>query len=250
MQAYVTLIRRELGSYFSSMTGFVIIAASMFLLGLSFVVMLVKLQQEPTPMPITELFYITPFFWLILLLATPMITMRLFAHERFTGTFETLMTAPVSDLQVVLAKFTSGLIFYMLIWLPLLGCVFVVRHYTNDQRPIDFGTLGSTYLGILALGCLFISFGCCASAMTRSQVTAAMIAVLFGASIFLLGVLADQLPSRTDWQAQVLAYFALFEQMHDFSRGVVDTRPLVFLGSLSMFFLFLTLRIVESRRWK
>ena len=250
MQAYVTLIRREIGSYFSSMMGFVIIAASMFLLGLSFVVMLVKLQQEPTPMPITELFYMTPFFWLILLLATPMITMRLFAHEKFTGTFETLMTAPVSDLQVVLAKFTAGLIFYMLIWLPLIGCLFVVRHYTNDQRPMDLGTLGSTYLGILFLGCLFVSFGCCASAMTRSQVTAAMIAVLFGASIFLLGVLADQLPSRADWQAQALAYFGLFEQMHDFSRGVVDTRPLVFLGTLSMFFLFLTLRMVESRRWK
>lgn len=250
MQAYVTLIRRELGSYFSSMTGFVIIAASMFMLGLSFVVMLVKLQQEPTPMPITELFYVTPFFWLILLLATPMITMRLFALEKFTGTFETLMTAPVSDLQVVLAKFTSALMFYMLIWLPLIGCVFIVRHYTNDQQPVDLGTLGSTYLGILFLGCLFVSFGCCASAMTRSQVTAAMMALLFGASIFLLGVLADQLPAGANWQTQVLGYFGLFEQMHDFSRGVVDSRPLVFLGTLSMFFLFLTLRIVESRRWK
>src|SRR5258708_38563097 len=132
MHAYVTLIRREMGSYFSSMTGFVIIAASMFLLGLSFVVMLVKLQQEPTPMPITELFYVTQFFWLILLLATPMITMRLFAQEKFSGTFETLMTTPVSELEVVLAKFTAGLLFYIIAWLPLLACLLIVRHFAND----------------------------------------------------------------------------------------------------------------------
>src|SRR6185503_14896897 len=88
MQAYLTLTRRELGSYFLSMTGYVILAAAMFLLGLSFVVLLINLQQEPTPMPITELFYITPFFWILLLLATPVITMRLFALEKFSGTFE------------------------------------------------------------------------------------------------------------------------------------------------------------------
>src|SRR6266702_8111074 len=134
MQVYLSLARRELAGYFISLTGYIVIGAAMFLLGLSFVVMLVKLQQEPTPMPITELFYITPFFWLILLLATPMITMRLFAHEKFTGTFETLMTAPVSDLQVVLAKFTAALVFYALTWLPLLGCLWVVGHYSQAAQ--------------------------------------------------------------------------------------------------------------------
>jgi ABC-2 type transport system permease protein len=250
MQAYLTLIRRELSAYFLSMTGFVIIAASMFLLGLSFVVLLVNLQREPTPMPITELFYITPFFWLILLLATPVITMRLFALEKFSGTFETLMTAPVSDLTVVLGKFSAALIFYCLIWLPLLGCLFVIRHLANDPGALDLPIVASTFLGILLLGCLFISLGCCASALTRSQVTAAMITLLFGASIFLLGVLAQQASSQVGWKAEVLGFFALFEQMHDFSRGVVDTRPIVFLLSVSLFFLFVTLRVVESRRWK
>ena len=118
MQAYITLTRRELASFFVSMTGYVIITGALFLMGLSFVVLLVKLQSEPTPMPLTELFYSTPFFWLILLLGAPVITMRLFALEKFSGTFETLMTTPVSDLQVVLAKFTAAIIFYMLMWLP------------------------------------------------------------------------------------------------------------------------------------
>ena len=77
-----------------------------------------------------------------------------------------------------------------------------------------------------------------------------MISLGFGASVFLLGYLASQLPAQETWQAQVLGCFDLFEQMHDFARGVVDTRPVVLLVSLTFFFLFLTLRVVESRRWK
>jgi ABC-2 type transport system permease protein len=251
MRAYWTLTRRELGGLLLSLSGYIIIAAALFLMGLSFNIILVKLQK-PTPMsmPVTELFYITPFFWLILLLTTPVITMRLFALEKFTGTFETLMTTPVSDFQVVAAKFTAALVFYFLMWLPLLGCLLVVRHYTNDTAVLDGGVVGGTFLGILLLGGLFISLGCCASALTRSQVVAAMISLVFSASVFLLGYLASQLPAQDTWQLQVLGCFALFEQMHDFARGVVDTRPVVLLVSLTLFFLFLTLRVVESRRWK
>jgi len=250
MQAFLTLTRRELGGYLLSITGYIIISAAVFLLGFSFVVLLVKLQSEPTSMPVTELFYITPFFWLILLLSTPVITMRLFALEKFTGTFETLMTTPISDLQVVLAKFTAAMLFYLLLWLPLLGCLLIVRYYSSDAAALDWGMIGSTYLGILLLGALFISLGCLASALTQSQVTAAMISLLFGASLFLLAVLADQQAAQVTWQLKLLSAFGLFTQMHDFSRGVVDTRAVVLYVTLSVFFLFVTLRIVESRRWK
>ncbi len=250
MQRSLTLMRRELAAYFLSMTGYIIIGAALFLMGFSFVVMLVKLRQEPTPMPVTELFYITPFFWLILLLSTPAITMRLFAQEKFSGTFESLMTTPVSDLQVVLAKFLAALTFYVIMWLPLLGCLAVLRHYTNEQIPFDYGSVASTFLGLLLLGGVFLSLGCCASALTRSQVTAAMISTLFGGALFIMGALADHLPAQPGWQTEALASFSFFEQMHDFARGVVDTRPLVLYSSLTWFFLYLTLRVVESRRWK
>jgi ABC-2 type transport system permease protein len=249
MRAYWTLVRRELAGFFLSLGGYIIIAAALFLMGLSFVVILVKLQK-PTPMPVTELFYETPFFWLILLLTTPVITMRLFALEKFSGTFETLMTTPVSDFQVVAAKFTAALLSYAVMWLPLLGCLLVVRHFTNDTTALDGGVVAGAFLGILLLGGLFVSLGCCASALTRSQVIAAMISLVFGASVFLLGYLASQLPAQEDWQTQVLSCFDLFQQMRDFARGVVDTRPVILLVSLTLFFLFLTLRVVESRRWK
>jgi ABC-2 type transport system permease protein len=201
-------------------------------------------------MPVTELFYVTWFFWLILLLTTPVITMRLFALERFSGTFETLMTTPVSDRQVVLAKFTAALIFYIVMWLPSLGCMLLVNLFVNERTAFDAGLIATTFTGIVLIGGLFLSLGCCASAMTRSQVAAAMISLALCAALFLMGVLADQLPVSNSWQSQVLACFGLFQQMHDCARGVVDTRMAVFCVSGTMFFLFLTLRMVESRRWK
>jgi ABC-2 type transport system permease protein len=252
MQVFVTLARRELAGYFLSFIGYIIIASAMFLIGISFIDLLRALQREPTPVPVTELFYITWYFWLILLLTTPAITMRLFALEKFSGTFETLMTTPVTDLQVILAKFSAALIFYLVLWLPLLGGVFIVRYYAGQGAAFDAGALASTWLGILLIGCLYISMGCCASALTRNQTIAAMIALALGAGLFLLGNLANQLAHENlaGWQSKALACFGLFRQMHDFARGVVDSRFVVLTLSLTFFFLFLTLRIIESRRWK
>jgi len=250
MRTFLTLTRRELASYFLSVTGYVIIAAATFLVGLSFVVLLDKLGNQPSPMPVTEMFYGTYFFWLILLLAAPIITMRLFALEKYSGTFETLMTTPVRDLTVVLAKFTAAFGFYLVMWLPMLACVLIVQRSANQPALLDGGTLGGMYLGVALMGALFLSLGCFASAITRSQMVAAMVTLVLSVSLFALAFLADRMAPGGYWPAQVLGYFAMFEQMRDFARGVVDSRAIVFYLSLTFFLLFLTLRAVESRRWR
>jgi len=250
MKIYLTLLRRELAAFFFSATGYVIIAAVTFLIGLSFVVLINGLGNDSSPAPLTELFYQTLFFWLILLLGAPVITMRLFALEKYSGTFETLMTTPVSDLQVVAAKFTAAMFFYMVMWLPMLACLFILRHFTN-QSGLDAGTVGGMFLGIFLIGGLFLALGCFASALTRSQMAAAMIAFVLGVSLFSFGFLAKAVPEGAlQWGSQVIACFNLFDQMDDFARGVVDTRAVVLYTSLAFFFLFLTLRVIESRRWK
>jgi gliding motility-associated transport system permease protein len=250
MRIFWTLLRRELAAFFLSMTGYVIIAAAAFLVGESFVVLINNLGTDPSPLPVTELFYGTYFFWLIVLLAAPVITMRLFALEKATGTFETLMTTPVGDLQIVAAKFIAALFFYVVMWLPMLACLFVVRHFTSQPGALDAGTVGGMFLGIFLVGCLFLSMGCFASAITRSQMTAAMISFVLGVSLFALGFLAEAIPVTAQWQSQAISYFGLFDQMNDFARGVVDTRAVIFYVSATFLFLFLTLRAVESRRWK
>jgi ABC-2 type transport system permease protein len=169
MRAYWTLTRRELASYFISPAGYIIIAAVVFLMGLSFVTMLWQLQENPNPQPVTQLFYSTVYFWIVLLLACPVITMRLFALEKYSGTFETLMTTPVSDLQVVMAKFTGAMVFYMLMWLPSLLCIVVLRNFVKNVDVLQPGLIGSTFLGIFLLGGLFMALGCFASALSRGH---------------------------------------------------------------------------------
>ncbi|MGZ4961374.1 MAG: ABC transporter permease [Limisphaerales bacterium] len=249
MQTYLTLTRRELGHFFLSFMGYIVIASALFLMGLSFVSLASKLQGESTVMPVTEIFF-GFYFWLILLFSVPVITMRLFSIEKATGTFETLMTTPVSDVQVVMAKFTAGLLFYMVVWLPLLICIFFLRYFTHEPTLLDPTTIASTYLGIALLGMLYISLGCFASSLTKNQIVAAMVAFAIGFALFALSFLADQLSMRTDWSNEALKSMSIYTQMLDFSRGVVDSRYVVFYVSASAFFLFLTYRVVESRRWK
>jgi len=250
VKIFWTLLRRELSAFFLSLTGYVIIAAVTLLVGLSFVVLIAGLGNDPFTAQVTEMFYATFYFWLILLLVTPVITMRLFALEKASGTFETLMTTPVGDLQVVAAKFAAAITFYMVTWLPMLACLFIVRHFTNQPGALDAGTVGGMYLGIFLTGCLFLSLGCFASAISQSQMAAVMISFVLGVSLFSLGFLAKSIPVTAHWQAQALSYFNLFDQMNDLARGVLDTRTVIFYVSASFFFLFLTLRVVESRRWK
>jgi ABC-2 type transport system permease protein len=250
VKIFWALLRRELAAFFFSVTGYVIIAAVTLLIGLGFVVLVQNLGSDPSPMPITEMFYGTYFFWLVVLLAGPVITMRLFALEKFTGTFETLMTTQVSDLQVVAAKFAAAMIFYAVMWLPMLACLAIVRHFANQSSGLDAGSVGGMFIGIFLVGCLFLSLGCFASAISRSQMAAAMISFVLGVSLFALGFLAEAIPATSQWQAQALSYFGLFGQMRDFARGVLDTRAVTFYVSATFLFLFLTLRVVESRRWK
>lgn len=248
--AWVTLVRRELNSYFLSLTGYVILAAVLFLLGLSFVEVLGAYNGEALSAPLTEVFYGTMFFWLILLLAAPIITMRLFAHERATGTFETLMTTPVGDGVVVLAKFTAALAFYVVMWLPLLVCLGILALYMPEGNLLDWRTVASTYLGITLLGAFYMALGCLASSLTHSQVMAAMLALGLGVTAFMLSFLRSSAVEGRGWVAGLANHISLLTHMEDFARGVVDTRWVVFYVTLAATCLFVTVKVIESRRWR
>ncbi|HEY5296360.1 MAG TPA: ABC transporter permease [Verrucomicrobiae bacterium] len=250
MKIFWTLLRRELAAFFLSLMGYVIIAAVTLIIGASFAMLIRNLGSAPFLMPVTELFFNSFLFWIIVILAAPIITMRLFAQEKASGTYETLMTTSVGDTAVVAAKFIAALIFYLIMWLPTLACLFIVAHFTNQRSALDAGTLGGMYLGIFLSGCLFLSIGCLASSLTRNQVVAAMISLALGIILFIAAFLAQSVITAGSAQLHLLNFFSLFKQIDDFTRGVVDTRTVIFYTSLTLFFLFLTLRVVESRRWK
>ncbi len=250
MSVFRALVRRELSAFFQGPTGFIIIAAVMFLIGLGFLVVLSGLNGEATPMPVTQIFYGTYFFWVILLLIAPVITMRSFAMERASGTYESLMTAPVGDWQVVLSKFAGALIFYMILWVPLLICSVVVRFYVGESAVLGLGTMFTSALGILMVGCLYMSIGCFASALTRNQAVAAVSGFALGAALFFTGFFSYFAGDRTDWLSQLARHISLANHMESFTRGVIDLGAIVFFLSLTGLFLYLTHKVVESRRWK
>jgi len=250
MRAYLTLTRRELAGSFYSWIGYVVIAGAVFLMGLSFVILVVELNLFPTPVPVTELFLRSDYLWLILLFSAPVITMRLFALEKSSGTFEALMTTPVSDLAVVLAKFSAALLLFCIAWLPLLGFIVILSYAAHDPAFLDPGTLAATFLGLFLLGTLYMSLGCFASSLTGNQIVAAVIAFALGLGLFILSFAADRLAVDKTWAAATLNYICLRAHMQDFAQGVVDTRCLVFYLTTSGFFLFLTHRVVQSRRWR
>jgi ABC-2 type transport system permease protein len=249
MRVFLVLVRRELAAFFGSMIAYVVIAAVLLLQGLSFL-LLIEALREPADTPLTELFYETYFFWLILLLSAPVITMRSFALEKSTGTYETLMTAPVGDAQVVLAKFAANLLFLLVTWLPLLGCVLLVRRYTNDASALDWGAVAATYLGIALLGGVYVALGVFASSLTRNQIIAAILALLLGVGLFSLSFAGQLRPDLAGWEALLWRQVSPVEHMRGFARGVVDVAHVVFLLSLTALFLFLTCKVVEARRWK
>ena len=250
MNVFRALVRRELWAFFQGPTGFIIIAAVMFLIGLGFLVLLSGLNGEATPMPITQVFYGTYFFWVILLLIAPVITMRSFAMERASGTYESLMTAPVGDWQVVLSKFAGALIFYMILWVPLLICSVVVRFYVGESAVLGLGTMFTSALGILMVGCLYMSIGCFASALTRNQAVAAVSGFALGAALFFTGFFSYFAGDRTDWLSQLARHISLANHMESLTRGVVDLGAIVFFLPLTGLFLYFTHKVVESRRWK
>lgn len=250
MTAWWTLLRRELGAYLMAPAGYVILTVVAFLLGIGFMLVVLAYNGDSLTVPLTELFYSTLFFWLILLVATPVITMRLFAQERAAGTYETLMTCPVGEVSVVLAKFLAGFFFYALMWTPLVACLLIVHAYTGGGTAFDWWPVASTSLGILLIGALYVAIGCLASALSRSQIVAAILSFAMGLTLFLLSFAEYSLGSQGGWLIDAARYVSMLDHMEDFVRGVVDTRRITFYLSLTVLFLFFTVKVVEGRRWR
>jgi ABC-2 type transport system permease protein len=250
MSVFFALVRRELGGHFNSLTGYVVIAAVLLLTGFGLVDLIERIRQMPYDAPVTELFYQTTYFWLVVLLTSPVITMRTYAAEKATGTYEALMTTPVGDWQVVLAKFAGALVFFLLTWVPFIGVLFSLRQITGEAALFEPVIVAVTFLGIALVGALFMAVGCFASALTRSDIIAAMVAFLFGIGLWMLGYRPEASGMLPAWAVPALEHMSMTRHMEDFARGMLVGRYVIYYVTVTGLFLFLTHRIVQSRRWK
>jgi ABC-2 type transport system permease protein len=237
---------RELRAYFYSPLGYVVLAVFLLLQGIVFWLFMSFLAQPNAPPGAVMQYFFggTILFWIALLGVSSASTMRLLAEERRSGTIETLMTAPVTGTEVVLGKYLASLGFYVALWIPTLVYVAILRGYA-DVRP-EWGPIAAGYLGTLLEGAAFIAVGCLASALTRNQLVAFILAFVFAWVLLLLGVLENLVQSEA--LKAVFKYVNLFRQMDDFGKGIVDTRHIAFLLSLTGFSLFATVKLLEARR--
>ncbi len=249
MRTLLTLWRREVSAYFLSPIAYVVMVFFLILMGLSFWMLVTILAQGPSSAGVMRvLFGESLFFWLAILLVVPVSTMRLFAEEKKAGTIESLMTAPVEDAKVVLAKYFGALAFFIILWIPTTLYAGVLAYFSPHTAPVDWGSMTATYLGVGCIGACYLSIGLFTSAITRSQAVAAMISFSVLCGLFFAGFIPYY--ARIPWMQEVGRYISSVMHMMEFSRGVVDTRPLVFYLTLTLLMLFATVKVVESRKWR
>jgi ABC-2 type transport system permease protein len=251
------ICRKELHGYFVSPIAYLLLTMFAAIFGLVFwnqvgyfnaASLQAQMSGQAAPMNVNEM-VIRPVLsnglvgFIIGLLVVPLITMRLFAEEKRTGTFELLATSPIRDIEIILGKWLAALAMYTsLLLFTAVNFGFLFRYGNPDWRPMAIG-----YLGLLLQGGALLAVGTFISTLTRNQIIAA--AGTIGVFLF-LWVLEWTSGYETATWAKVMAYCSVATHFDSFSKGVVDSKDAVYYLSLIFLGLFLTTRSLESLRWR
>lgn len=254
MRNVLTLARKELKSYFASPIAYIVIGVFSLLFGYFYYALVVFFDRQsmqiqafgPDQVVNINQLLIQPVLInvsIIILFVLPMVTMRAYAEEKRSGTIELLLTAPLTDVQIVFGKFLGAMALYvamLAVTLIHIGVLFVLGE--PEWMPVATG-----YLGLLLMGGCFVSVGLLASSLTQNQIVAAVITF----TIFLLLWVIDWVASFMGPTTQaVLTYLSLTGHLQDFTLGILDTSHVIYYLSVIAFGLFLTVRAVDTERWR
>jgi ABC-2 type transport system permease protein len=242
----IALIKKEIGSFFSTLTGYIVIVIFLSINALFIWVFPGELNiPESGYATLDTLFLIAPWVFLFLV---PAVTMRMFAEEKRSGTLELLLVRPLTDIQIVLAKFIAAVMLVLISLVPTL--VYFWSVYTLGSPPgnIDTGAVWGSYIGLFFLASCYASVGLFASSLSENQIVSFLIAVVLAFFLFSGFELLSGLPANLRL-GQLLLYLGINEHYRSISRGVVDTRDIVYFVSLIALFLFLTRTVLQSRKW-
>ena len=236
MGGTTTIFKREMIGFFFSPIAYIVIAVFLVFSGYFFATILALTQQA-------NLSYSLANMQFILSILAPVITMRLLSEEVRAGTIEMLMTAPVTDFEVVFGKFLAAWLLYLVMLAPtLLHVVFL----TWVGQP-DMGPIISSYIGLTLMGGMFISVGLLMSALTKSQIIAGVLGIVALVILFFVGYAV----SDTDiWYAAAFQYVGTYGHWESFTKGLVNTSDVVYYITITALCLFITVRVLESRKWR
>lgn len=246
MRGLLPILKRELLALFVTPIAWVVSAAFLLLEGLYFFFLLLSYSSQEEVIvgmgPAEAFFGQSVFFYFPLVLICPVLTMRLFAEERKSGTIEALLTAPVTPAAVVLGKYFATLLVYIAMWAPTVLFMGILASFGE----IDWRVVWTGYAGTLLVGAAYLAVGSLASALTTSQLAAAVGSTVFILAFFVMGFAATAVEGGT---RSMLEHIAVSSLMNDFSRGLVDSRRVIFWTTFAAVPLYATIRTVESWRW-
>jgi ABC-2 type transport system permease protein len=251
MNNILALAHKEVKSAFSTPIAYVVIGFFALLWGWFYWVSLIYFNQQSMAGPeggganINQQL-IRPLFLnasVILLFVLPLITMRTYSEEKRSGTIELLLTSPLTDFQIITGKFLGAMVLYAAMLLVTMIHMALLFSYGNPEwRPVVTG-----YLGLLLMGGCFISVGLLISSLTKNQIVSGMVTF----AVFLLLWVINWPASFSGPTTQsVLNYLSITEHFDDFTKGILDTKHLIYYFSVISFGLFLTARSVDTERWK
>jgi ABC-2 type transport system permease protein len=241
-----TLFRKEINGFLNSLIGYIVIIVFLLVAGLFlWVLPLDSNILDFGYASIDGLFVIAPFVFLFLI---PAITMRSFADEKKSGTIEILMTLPLNDLRVIMAKYLAGLVLVIFSLIPTLVYYFTVYRLGLPPGNLDAGSMWGSYIGLVFLGAAFVSIGIFASSLTDNQIVSFIIAV-FLCGIFYMGFELIYSVLGTGSLGLMVQSLGISAHYSSISRGVIDTRDVIYFLSISALFIFLTRLSLESRKW-
>ena len=242
----LALFRKEINVFFSTLTGYIVIAVFLITNSLFMWIFPGELNVPDSGYAsIDTLFVIAPWVFLFLV---PAVTMRSFAEEKRSGTMELLFTRPLSDIQIILAKFLAGLILVLFALIPCL--VFFVSVYLlgNPVGNIDTGGTWGSFIGLFFLAAVYVAIGVFSSSLTDNQVIAFIIAVLIS---FILYTGFDYISSIAVFRSmdQFILTLGINEHYKSMSRGVLDSRDIVYYILVISLFILFTKIVIQSRKW-
>lgn len=242
----ITLFRKEISSFFSSLIGYIVITVFLLINGLFLWVFPLEFNiLDFGYASIENLFMLAPIVFLFLI---PAITMRLFADEKKGGTIEILLTQPLTDLEIILAKYFAGLVLVLFSLLPTLIYFFSVYQLGLPPGNIDTGGMWGSYIGLLFLGASFVAIGLFSSSITDNQIVSFIIAIFLCGFLY-IGfefIYSLDLFGNIDLFIKSLGINAHYTSM---SRGVIDTRDIIYFLSIIALFIILTKFSLASRKW-
>jgi ABC-2 type transport system permease protein len=243
MRKFFAIVKREWLAYFYSPLGYIILAAFWFLNGFIFSTILGFLSQPGarSMQPLGILFNNT-FFWIFMIFFIPVITMRLISEERKSGSIETLLTSPVTSGTIILGKFTAAFLFYAVLWAPVVLYALILEKFAT----IDLRIVASSLLAVLLLGGYFLAIGTFASSLSKNQIIAAILGFVMIIVIFSAGLTQSLVNNPA--AKELLSYLTIWDHMDDFSRGIVDTRRIVYYASSAALFLFFAQATLEAKK--